>query len=113
MLAGGQMMVPGQQLQMQVQQGPFGPMLGAVPRFRWQQEQLQEQLQGAGAAAAGGGGGGGQAPARSLQDLQAQLGQGRPSLGQLAGLQPSPTTNLLAHPLLGGPGGLVFMPRMP
>jgi len=37
--AGGGQMVVGQpmgapQLQMQVQQSPFGPMLGAVPRFR-------------------------------------------------------------------------------
>lgn len=30
---GGQVMMPGAGLQMQVQQGPFGPMLG-MPRFR-------------------------------------------------------------------------------
>jgi hypothetical protein len=38
MLAGGGQMVMGGgmpgQLQMQVQQSPFGPVLGAMPRFR-------------------------------------------------------------------------------
>ena len=104
------------QLQMQVQQSPFGPVLGAVPRFRWPNPSA-DLLAAAAAANLGG-----------EQPQQQQQQQGRPGLAQMAAAAastspanansslPNRATNLLAHPLLGSAsqsGGLVFLPRLP
>ena len=101
------------QLQMQVQQSPFGPVLGAVPRFRWPNPSADLLA----------------AAAANLGGEQPQQQQGRPALAQIAAAAaaganpanansslPNRAANLLAHPLLGSAsqsGGLVFLPRLP
>ena len=101
---------------MQVQQSPFGPVLGAMPRFRWPNPSA-DLLAAAAAANLG-----------AEQPQQQQ--QGRPALAQIAAAAaaganpanansslPNRAANLLAqHPLLGSAsqsGGLVFLPRLP
>ena len=99
---------------MQVQQSPFGPVLGAVPRFRWPNPSADLLAAAAAANLAG--------------EQPQQQQQGRPALAQMAAAAaganpvnansslPNRATNLLAHPLLGGAsqsGGLVFLPRLP
>ena len=101
------------QLQMQVQQSPFGPVLGAMPRFRWPNPSA-DLIAAAAAANLG-----------AAEQQQQQ--QGRPALAQMAAAAtnsanssnsslPNRAANLLGHPLLGSAsqaGGLVFLPRLP
>ena len=98
------------QLQMQVQQSPFGPVLGAMPRFRWPNPSADLI-----------------AAAANLGAAEQQQQQGRPALAQMAAAAtnsanssnsslPNRAANLLGHPLLGSAsqaGGLVFLPRLP
>jgi hypothetical protein len=105
-----------------MQQTPFGPVLGAMPRFRWPPPDLLGQLGGTGEPAR-------PSSSSTLGDLQVQVlaraaaAQNNPSAAlqqQLAGLQQAsnPAANLLAHPLLGAgqvsqAGGVVYLPRLP